>query len=285
MSQVKMRLFWFLAITCLHAKPMVYDCFLFFNELEILDIRLHEMADVVDKFVLVESVETFRGAPKPLFYTENKARFAKFADKIIHVVLHDRLQTGDPWRREITQRDNILLGLTNCKDDDIILISDVDEIVEHTGVLAMVKAIREEGQLAVGANQRYHSNLLNSYTDGIPWRGTIASTYAYVKERTPQALREMRGKVPPVAKGWHFTWQGGIEKVLYKMASYSHWESDTEQDRIRTRRDYETRHLCPVIPIDDTFPLYVQQNQGYLESIGYIIQPQSSPPNEVGESP
>ena len=55
-------------------EAKIYDCFLFFNELEILDIRLHELYDHVDKFVLVESLETFRGKQKPLYFTENRER-------------------------------------------------------------------------------------------------------------------------------------------------------------------------------------------------------------------
>lgn len=255
------------------SRPMVYDCFLFFNELEILDIRLHEMDPVVDKFVIVEAVETFRGDLKPLFFKENAERFSKYRDKIIHVVYEKRIETGDPWRREYSQRDYILQALEGCQEDDIILISDVDEIVKRAGVVAMADTLMRGTYEIVGAAQRYHSNMLNSYSGGPLWRGTVATTYARVKEHLPQGLRHRRNWVPAVAEGWHFTWQGGIEPVLYKMRSYAYWESDTPADRERTRKDYETRHLCPVVPIDETFPEYVRENQDYLESIGYIIKP------------
>ena len=66
--------------------PQVYDCFPFFNELELLEVRLGELYDHVDKFVIVECTETYRGKPKPLYYAENKNRFEKFSDKIIHIV-------------------------------------------------------------------------------------------------------------------------------------------------------------------------------------------------------
>ena len=75
-------------------EPKVYDCFNFFNELDILDIRLHELNDVVDKFVLIESVETFTGKSKPLFYNDNKERFKKFEDKIIHIIIRARKTSG-----------------------------------------------------------------------------------------------------------------------------------------------------------------------------------------------
>jgi len=66
---------------------MIYDCFSFFNELDLLEIRLHELDPVVDKFVLVEASKTFQGKDKPLFYDENKERYKEFSEKIIHVVV------------------------------------------------------------------------------------------------------------------------------------------------------------------------------------------------------
>ena len=63
-------------------KPKIYDCFLFFNELELLEIRLNVLNDVVDYFVLVESTKTFTNHDKPLHYQENKEKFKDFNDKI-----------------------------------------------------------------------------------------------------------------------------------------------------------------------------------------------------------
>ena len=68
---------------------MIFDCFSFFNELDILEIRLNVLASVVDKFVLVEAVRRHSGEPKELFFEKNKQRFSPFLDKIIHVVVDD----------------------------------------------------------------------------------------------------------------------------------------------------------------------------------------------------
>ena len=103
------------------ARPMVYDCFLFLNEFEILDIRLHEMNSKVDKFVIVESIETFRGNLKPFNFAANRERFKKFEEKIIYIPLNERFHTNNPWDRESFQRNQILRGLTECKDENIIL--------------------------------------------------------------------------------------------------------------------------------------------------------------------
>lgn len=68
---------------------MIYDCFSFFNELDLLEIRLNTLDKVVDKFILFESTLTHTGNPKPLYYAENKDRFAKFSDRIVHIVVND----------------------------------------------------------------------------------------------------------------------------------------------------------------------------------------------------
>ena len=151
----------------------IYDAFLFFNELDLLDIRLNLLNDVVDKFVIIESTVTFSGKNKNLFYNENKDKFSKFKDKIIHIIVDDTPEDfhnlsfiEDPsskkdefknkilkylnestgwgrhekqWGREIYQRESILNGLLDCDDDDIIIISDVDEIPNPNEILSVKK--------------------------------------------------------------------------------------------------------------------------------------------------
>src|SRR5205823_1107096 len=107
---------------------MIYDCFLFFNEVELLEIRLHDLSAVVDRFVLVESPVTFSNKPKPLYYADNRDRFKAFEDRIIHVVVDDNPPADSPFDRENHQRNCIARGLAACHPDDVVLISDLDEI-------------------------------------------------------------------------------------------------------------------------------------------------------------
>ena len=83
-------------------------------------MRLNEMYDHVDKFVIVEATETFRGKPKPLFFAENRHLFEKFADKIIHIVVTERITTDNPWKRERFQRKQIMQGLKKCHKNDLL---------------------------------------------------------------------------------------------------------------------------------------------------------------------
>lgn len=122
---------------------VVYDCFQFFNELDILKIRLNVLAPVVDRFVISEATETFSGLKKPLYYEENKHLFAKFADKIIHVVVDDTPQ-GGTHERDTFQKNAVTRGLSNCKDEDIILFSDLDEIPNPDKICEILQNFQED---------------------------------------------------------------------------------------------------------------------------------------------
>ena len=112
----------------------VIDCFPFYNELDLLDFRLKYMDDVTDKFVLVEATHTHAGNPKELYFEKNKDRYTKYLHKIIHIIDDECPNTDNPWDNENHQRRWILKGIekSNPKDDDIIIISDVDEIVKKS---------------------------------------------------------------------------------------------------------------------------------------------------------
>src|SRR5258708_40108162 len=110
----------------------IYDCFVFFNELELLKVRFEELYDKVDHFVLVEAKQTFCGDPKPLYFAENAEKFAQYKHKIIHIVVDEfpppanNLEHEDWWVRHEFQLNAALRGLEGCHNDDIILISDLD---------------------------------------------------------------------------------------------------------------------------------------------------------------
>ncbi len=107
-----------------------YDCFTFFNELDLLKMRLNILNDYVDFFVLVESNKTHSGKSKDLVFERNKNQFSDFSHKIIHIIVDDmpELKDTNRWVLENFQRNAIMRGLTKCDASDLILISDLDEI-------------------------------------------------------------------------------------------------------------------------------------------------------------
>ena len=117
----------------------IIDCFIFYNELDLLTYRLNLLNDFVDYFVIVEATHTFVGKEKKLFFNENKHLFEKFNKKIIHIIVDDfpykypnvNVNNNDVWKNEYFQRNSISRGV-NCinelSNSDMIIISDLDEI-------------------------------------------------------------------------------------------------------------------------------------------------------------
>ncbi len=126
-------------------KIKIYDIFTYNGEADILEIRLNVLKNSVDQFIIVEAPTTFSGLQKPLYFEEQKERFAPFLDKIKYFVINDypndkdTLKLADEssnvpkngpehWRREFYQKESIKKALTHLRDEDICFIGDVDEI-------------------------------------------------------------------------------------------------------------------------------------------------------------
>ena len=116
----------------------VYDCFTFFNELDVLEIRLQEMWDTTDYFVIAESNLSHSGKPKDYILLDNWDRFKPYADKIRRIQVDDMPETKDSWVRERFQRKSIDRGLTDMNPEDLVIVSDMDEVPRAEAV-EMVK--------------------------------------------------------------------------------------------------------------------------------------------------
>jgi beta-1,4-mannosyl-glycoprotein beta-1,4-N-acetylglucosaminyltransferase len=234
---------------------MIYDCFSFFNELDLLELRLNELDYVTDKVVLVEATKTHSGLPKPLYYEENKDRFKKFWHKIIHIVVEDMpstpeqiqaaitpqdrkwldtgYQLGDNWVRERYQRNQIMRGLTSCKPQDIIIIGDADEIVRPSKLEFIYDSIVEGSNCVMQTLNTYYMNWLCT---NFPWAGSKILKYKFITSpsedrfHTPAANIIMDG-------GWHYGYLGGAESIKTKLKSYAHHEYATSEtlDNIESR--------------------------------------------------
>ncbi len=305
-----------LLFTTAIASSEVYDCFMFFNEIELLKMRLEELDEVVDYFVLVESAETQRGDPKPFYFYENYHLFEKYLDKIIHVMVDERHPEMGLWEREHFQRECISRGLTQCNSSDMILISDLDEIPRSKLIQELTLTIpkRNERLLQAGRFKKfkkhnkhksgpsheeklfymngarafemrisfYHLNRQSNFglscanapwvgTPPIsgPWVGTVATTYTMLIKFGIQYFRDARWQFPKIYDGgWHFTWMGGREKIKKKFASIV--EGDSNGENIPDEEIERWINMHPVVPIDESFPIYVQRNFDYLKSIGFI---------------
>lgn len=200
---------------------MVYDCFMYNGEEDILEIRLNILDQYVDYFVLYESIETFSGKPKPAYYTENRERFAKWGHKILNYVIQPKEFT-DPFERAGYQKDSIRYALRDCKPNDWIYYGDVDEIW---------KPQTKEGKL----RQLCYSYYLNNRSSE-DWQGTNVCKYKNLYN-----LNEWRANHDVILEdgGWHFTNMGGYEALINKIESYDHQEVNIPwvKDGLKARMD------------------------------------------------
>jgi Glycosyltransferase family 17 len=255
----------------------VWDCFPFFNELDLLEARLTELDGVAYRHVLVEAPVTHQGNPKPLWYSENKERFSAWQDKIIHIVAD--LPGGGAWDREHAQNEAIGRGLDGLRDEDILLLSDADEI-PRADVISRL-GTRVEHPADRGPALRYvlpmrHHQLAVNLVDMGWWGGTMASfgrpagsIQSFRESRhSPEvpALRNRWGWI--IDAGWHFSWLGGPAAVRVKAHSYAHEERtaflDESADRLYREKispESGVNRLLEVI-IDESFPRYMQERKG-----------------------
>ncbi len=260
-------------------KIKVYDIFCFFNELELLEIRFNILDEYVDFFVLIEATETFTGLPKKLFYEENKHLFEKWQHKIIHYVIKDtprnkeelleRLKESglsaldkriiqetlttkyvpegqDHWMREFYQKETAHKALLTLSDADFCFISDLDEIWNPQVVIDFSKD--DLYRLKQKSYVYFLNNRSNENWKG--WAGTIGTKYKNIKDSCINNLRNQDNGVIIPNGGWHFTFQGGKDRIKSKLESYGHQEINTEniKSKITTTlahsKDIRGRHIA-----------------------------------------
>ena len=261
--------------------PRVFDCFPFFNELDVLEIRLAELDALVDYFVIVEATHTHTAKPKPLYYADNRRRYDRFSHKIIHVVVDDLpLEPSNHWGREIFQRQAIMRGLGEARPDDRIITSDCDEIPKPE-VLRRALGFPGLSRRIVAFwcdNYNYRLNLRNVSHDHR--LGPRLVTMSNLK--SPNAVREipfrfskrryLRPFVEPVAGlrvvkrlgkwlwptilwggAWHFTCMGDLAAVNLKFASVApHGAKSTELTEAAYQGHRATLQKCTLAELPGT---------------------------------
>jgi beta-1,4-mannosyl-glycoprotein beta-1,4-N-acetylglucosaminyltransferase len=204
---------------------LVYDCFMFFNELDLLDIRFNELDSVVDKFVLVECTKTHSLNDKPLYFQENKERYAQFKDKIIHVVVEDMPQKIE-YQHHIDNfhRGCILRGLKDATSNDLILVSDLDEIPDSR----LINLEMNTPSVFSHSNFGYALNIkVESPFEMAHWLGTVALRYTDLEDMSLQEYRESRKIIAQtnlIEGGWHYSYVSDAQTILHKLQSFSHTE-------------------------------------------------------------
>ncbi|XP_039133548.1 uncharacterized protein LOC120270569 [Dioscorea cayenensis subsp. rotundata] len=203
----------------------VFDAVLFNNELDILSIRWNELHPYVSEFVLLESNSTFTGIVKPLFFAQNRARFAFAESRLTYGTVPGRFIKGEnPFVEESYQRVALdqLIRLAGISDDDLLIMSDTDEIPSaHTiNLLRWCDDIPEKLHLQL----RNYLYSFEFHLDDRSWRGSV---HRYRAGKTRYA-HYRQGDDLLADAGWHCSFCFRyINDFVFKMKAYSH------ADRVR----------------------------------------------------
>jgi beta-1,4-mannosyl-glycoprotein beta-1,4-N-acetylglucosaminyltransferase len=199
----------------------IYDCFLYWDEDLLLDLRLNILDNHIDYFVIVEGNKTWQNNSKKFRFDINK--FKKFKNKIIYIKVEDMPGGENPWERENFQRNCIERGLVESKDDDLIIISDLDEIPNPKKLSEFTK----KQKFAVFRQNHYYYKLNLRAQINPFWDGSRICIKKYLK--SPQWLRDLKFKKRPFWRldklkqnniiydgGWHFCNLKSPKDLVYK---------------------------------------------------------------------
>jgi Glycosyltransferase family 17 len=267
----------------------IYDCFPFYNELDLLELRFAELYDHVDHFVLVEGSTTYTDIPKPYYFEENKDRFKPYLDKVIHVKVDDMPRSTNAWDNDIFQRNQINRGIVDADDDDIIMVSDLDELIRPE----VVDQLRQDHQTNIWGLRMPLFNFKFNYMLTTSDCYTVWAVATRKKFMIPaDELRRQRFDLANFPygcqvedlrlvehAGWQFTYLGDTEFAINKIRSFAHTETNIPEvidnlnvdlslangDGIYHHPDYR---FSPVL-LDDYFPKTLVANQERYQN--YLI--------------
>jgi beta-1,4-mannosyl-glycoprotein beta-1,4-N-acetylglucosaminyltransferase len=254
---------------------------MYWDEDLLLDLRMNILNKVVDYFVIVEGNKTWQNNTKKFKFKIEK--FKKFKKKIIYVKVNDLPGGKNPWLRENFQRNCISRGLEKAREEDLIMISDLDEIPNPSAI----KLFKATMRYAVFQQKLYYYKLnLQSETDPL-WLGTRICIKKYLK--SPQWLRELKFKKRPFWRldklslnniiesgGWHFCNLKTPEELLYKYRNLcetndpfifnekideKYFDLEKMKNRIFSGEDIIGRDdTYKEIKMDKSFPKYILDN-------------------------
>ena len=217
----------------------IYDCFQYFNEDHIAEIRFNILNEFVDKFVIVESTVDHQGKNKKLHFDINK--YSKFKNKIDYIVVDDtpnkikKPHEGGESLVEQHQRNSLMKVINKANDEDLIILSDVDEIPD----LKKLNLFNKKNYAVFSQRMfMYKINFLN--LDENNWHGSKICLKKNLK--SPQWLRNLKFKKYPFWRidktrnlqiiedgGWHFAYLQKPENILNKIKSFAHGEFNTPE--------------------------------------------------------
>ncbi|KAL9635491.1 MAG: hypothetical protein Q9164_003427 [Protoblastenia rupestris] len=266
----------------------VFDLFLINTELDWLEIRLHELSQEVDFFVVLESANTFQQNPKPLYLQDNLSLFPQFQHKIIHRVLNDsgvKIPEDDTWEHERFTRnalfDQVMLSLTGPQapnQGDVLLVGDVDEI-PRVETLTALRNCAFPPRVTLRSQMYYYS--FQWLHRGQQWHHPQATYYNGQHTVRPENLRQGKPDVELHSSSWHCSsCFPSMADLKNKITSFSHkgynqpyfLDSDRLLQRVRRGDDLFERKEELYDRIDDNpdVPTYLRKKESQ-QKFAYML--------------
>lgn len=218
-----------------------FDCFTFFNEIDLLKIRLELLQDVVDYHVIVESNLTHSGINKNYNLEDNWDSFIKWKNKLIYIRIEqsieglqfEKVKSYSPengsWVLENQQR-NALQNVSDIVgDSDLVLVGDLDEVPDPEAIITLKEYLKPGYPISL--SMLFHYYYMNCQNTGYEryWNGTVGCRGVDFKNNTPQEFRDKRNNYQRFSNGgYHFSFLGGVEKIRTKIKSFAHTEFNRE---------------------------------------------------------
>ena len=256
---------------------MIYDCILYNGEYEMLEMRINEMKGLDVIHVIVEADYTFTGIKKPIrFHQENEQKIIRSQlDKVFWRILKadDGVNT-DPWENEYKLRNFILTVLNEIgvKDNDSIVICDADEIPRRS-VIEQYNV--SQGFCALIMDK--YGYYLNCMEGRQTWNLPRIMPFSYLKTTTPQEVRSSGYPNQIDNAGWHFSYMGGVERMIEKFKSFAHQEESVQKvakpeilaEKLKNGQSLWGNDYWQFVEIDDTYPIDVVQNTSKYKHLIY----------------
>ena len=270
----------------------VYNCFQLYNELDILEIRLQEGWDTTDYFVIAESSHTHAGNSKNYLLLDNWERFKPYADKIRRIQVDETLEEqskvfsneSPEWVREKYQRYSLIKGMNDLASDDLIIISDLDE-VPRAEMIEMIKEDANDYDRYILSIPHFHFRLNYLrvqpnvvHTDIMVVRARAFTNPMRERELTFPWFQDPPNTVYIDHGGWHFSDFGNDQHVINKLQNFCHLDANKPEylnninldNFIKNKIGRDKDEVFEYVKIDEYFPKCIRDN---LDRWNHMIIP------------